>query len=96
MQLQLQIQFEVSKEEKKAWEETKMYHWQDFQDYTLRRMFKKYTMLGVSILPDDKYKSLMKSVSDMESNYATAKVCSFTNDTKCDLALEPGKFAEKV
>lgn len=59
-------------------------------------MFKKYTMLGVSILPDDKYKLLMKSVSDMESNYATAKVCSFTNATKCDLALEPGKNTEKV
>lgn len=68
-----------------------MYRWQDFQDVTLRRMFKKYSQLGVAALPDDKYKLLMKSVSGMESNYATSKICSYKNPTKCDLALEPGK-----
>ncbi|XP_061377584.1 angiotensin-converting enzyme-like isoform X1 [Danaus plexippus] len=85
----IQVQLELSKQEKQAWEETKMYRWQDFQDFSLRRMFKKYSQLGVSALPDDKYKLLMQSVSDMESNYATAKICSFKNETKCDLALEP-------
>lgn len=95
LQLQLQTHLEISKLEKQAWEETKMYRWQDFQDKTLRRMFKKYTVLGASILPDDKYKLLMKSVSDMEANYATAKVCSYTNASKCDLSLEPGKIAEQ-
>lgn len=33
-----------------------MYLWQDYQDFTLRRMFKKYSELGVSALPEDKYK----------------------------------------
>lgn len=36
----------------------------------------------------------MKAVSGMESNYATAKVCSFKDATKCDLALEPGENYE--
>ncbi|XP_073942653.1 angiotensin-converting enzyme-like isoform X3 [Choristoneura fumiferana] len=85
----IQLQLEISKQEKAAWEDTKMYRWQDFQDVTLRRMFKKYSQLGVAALPDDKYKLLMKSVSGMESNYATSKICSYKNPTKCDLALEP-------
>ncbi|XP_061711504.1 angiotensin-converting enzyme-like isoform X2 [Cydia pomonella] len=85
----IQTQLEISKLEKLAWEETKMYKWQDFQDVTLRRMFKKYSQLGVAALPDDKYKMLMKSVSDMESNYATSKICSYKDATKCDLSLEP-------
>lgn len=54
-------------------------------------MFKKYTQLGVSALPDDKYKQLIMTISDMESNYATSKICSYKNASKCDLALEPGK-----
>ncbi|CAH0729159.1 unnamed protein product, partial [Brenthis ino] len=85
----IQVQLELSKQEKQAWEETKMYKWQDFQDFSLRRMFKKYTQLGVSALPDDKYKLLMQCVSGMESNYATSKICDYKNATKCDLALEP-------
>ncbi|KAI5646416.1 angiotensin-converting enzyme domain-containing protein [Phthorimaea operculella] len=85
----LQIQLELSKLEKKAWEETKMFKWQEFQDVSLRRMFKKYSQLGTSALPDDKYKLLMKTVSDMEANYATSKICDFRNKTKCDLSLEP-------
>ncbi|XP_059056708.1 angiotensin-converting enzyme-like isoform X1 [Achroia grisella] len=85
----IQLRLELSKLEKQAWEETKMYKWQIFQDNSLKRMFKKYCELGVSALPDDKYKQLMKSVSGMESNYATSKICSFKNETKCDLSLEP-------
>lgn len=53
-------------------------------------MFKKYSQLGVSALPDNKYKLLMQCVSGMESNYATSKICDYKNATKCDLALEPG------
>lgn len=68
-----------------------MYKWQDFQDFTLRRMFKKYSQLGVSALDNDKYSKLMRLVTGMESNYATAKVCSYKDSKKCNLALEPGK-----
>lgn len=85
----ISTRLELSKQEKQAWEETKMYKWQEFQDFTLRRMFKKYSQLGVSALSDDKYSKLMRSVSGMESNYATAKVCSFKDPKKCDLELEP-------
>ncbi|XP_063823940.1 angiotensin-converting enzyme-like isoform X6 [Ostrinia nubilalis] len=85
----IQIRLDISKQDKLAWEETKMYKWQGFQDNTLKRMFKKYSELGVAALPDDKYQQLMRSVSGMEANYATSKICSFKNSTKCDLALEP-------
>lgn len=67
-----------------------MYRWQDFQDFTLRRMFKKYSQLGVSALPDEKYKQLMQLVAGMESNYATAKICDYKDRSKCNLSLEPG------
>ncbi|GBP18262.1 Angiotensin-converting enzyme [Eumeta japonica] len=85
----IQIQLEISKQEKAAWGETKMFQWQDYQDYTLRRMFKKYSQLGVAALPDDKYEQLIKTISDMESNYATSKICAYGNPDKCDLELEP-------
>lgn len=89
--LQIEVQLELSQQEKQTWEETKMYKWQDFQDFSLRRMFKKYILLGVAALPKDKFKQLMLSISGMESNYATAKICAYKNATKCDLSLEPGK-----
>ncbi|KAL0882106.1 hypothetical protein ABMA27_000672 [Loxostege sticticalis] len=85
----IQIRLDISKQDKVAWEETKMYKWQGFQDNTLKRMFKKYSELGVAALPDDKYQQLMRSVSGMEANYATSKICSYKDNTKCDLALEP-------
>ncbi|XP_022825182.1 angiotensin-converting enzyme-like isoform X1 [Spodoptera litura] len=85
----IQARIEQSQQEKRAWEETKMYRWQDFQDFTLRRMFKKYSKLGVSALPDEKYKQLMKLIADMESNYATAKICEYKDRSKCNLSLEP-------
>lgn len=55
-------------------------------------MFKKYSELGIAALPEDKYKTMMRAVSGMESNYATAKICSYKNASKCDLSLEPGKW----
>ncbi|KAL4710799.1 hypothetical protein ACJJTC_009348 [Scirpophaga incertulas] len=85
----MQIRLELSQQEKAAWEETRMYKWQGFQDKELKRMFRKYNELGVSALDDEKYQQLMRAVSGMESNYATAKICSYKNRTKCDLELEP-------
>lgn len=85
----IELRLKLSKEEKQAWEETKMYKWQEFQDFSLRRMFKKYSQLGVSALNDEKYSKLMRYVSGMEANYATAKVCSYQDTKKCDLELEP-------
>lgn len=73
------------------------FHWQLFEDYDLRRQFQKYSILGTSALPEDKYKKLTAIIGDMQKIYSTAKVCSFTNTTKCDLALEPGiKHKESV
>lgn len=66
------------------------FHWQLFDDYDLRRQFKKYSILGTSALPEDKFKKLKATIGDMQKVYSTAKICSFKNNTKCDLALEPG------
>ena len=45
--------------------------------------------MGDSILPIDKFKQLQDSLSNMQTNYAKVKICSFEDNTKCDLSIEP-------
>lgn len=89
---QLAVQAQAAKETKEDWLETIKFRWQQFKDYDLHRQFKKYAVLGTSALPEDKLNKYNKIISDMEKIYSTAKVCDYKNKTKCDLALEPGKF----
>lgn len=89
--MQLNVSAEVAKETMEDWKETIKFHWQQFEDYDLRRQFQKYSVLGSAALPEDKYKKLKEIIGDMQKMYSTAKICSFSNKTKCDLALEPGK-----
>lgn len=89
---QIQVSLELAREEKIAWQETVTYNTADFQDYELKRKFEKYSLLGSSALPDDKFELLKKAISEMENNYARAKICDFFEPTKCDLSLEPGKL----
>lgn len=88
--LQLNVSAEAAKETKDDWMEVVKFHWQLFNDNDLRRQFQKYSTLGTSALPEDKYKKLTAIIGDMQKIYSTGKICSFTNSTKCDLALEPG------
>lgn len=67
----------------------KKYNFEQFKDENLKRQFKKLTKLGYAYLPDDKYKELLDARSSMKSNYATIKICSFKEPSKCDLQLEP-------
>ncbi|KAK4882077.1 hypothetical protein RN001_005396 [Aquatica leii] len=86
---QIRVSAEIAKEVKEDWKELTKFNYNTFIDYDLRRQFKKYSILGKAALPDDKYVKLEKIVSDMESAYATAKICSYHNKTDCSLSLEP-------
>lgn len=81
----------AAKDEKAIWQQVVGYDWKRFSDYSMKRQFSKYAVLGESALPEDKFKQFHKTISDMESIYSKAKVCDFKDAEKCDLALEPGK-----
>lgn len=55
----------------------------------MKRQLKGLTKLDYAYLPEDKYKQLLDALSAMENNYATIKICSYKEPTKCDLQLEP-------
>ncbi|CAH1187235.1 unnamed protein product [Phyllotreta striolata] len=85
----LAVSTEVANFQKEIWRQVNQYNWQQFSDYSLRRQFWYYSVIGEPALPEAKYKMLTKLVSDMESIYSTAKICELNNPNKCDLALEP-------
>ncbi|KAF2896393.1 hypothetical protein ILUMI_09782 [Ignelater luminosus] len=86
---QLEVSKQIAKENKEDWLQAIKYNWRSFKDPTLRRRFMKYSILGASALPEDKYVALQKIVDDMQAIYSTSKICDFKNPNKCDLSLEP-------
>ncbi|KAJ8978209.1 hypothetical protein NQ317_002029 [Molorchus minor] len=86
---QLSVAAQAAKSEKEIWQQVTQYDWSRFSDYSLKRQFQKYSILGSSALPEEKFKRLHKIVSDMEATYSKAKICSFHDPKDCDLALEP-------
>ncbi|XP_030751663.1 angiotensin-converting enzyme-like isoform X2 [Sitophilus oryzae] len=90
---QLAVAAEVAKNEKEAWQRVIQYNWKTFSDPSLKRQFQKYSVLGISALPEEKFKNLNKIVSDMEAIYSKAKICPFGAKTaeteECKLGLEP-------
>lgn len=66
-----------------------MLYYYDKDGYLVRCICIYYCNVDLLILY---FKVLMKAVSGMESNFATAKVCSYKDPTKCDLSLEPGEL----
>lgn len=91
----MNVSAQVAKETKDDWNEVTKFNWQQFNDNDLRRQFKKYSILGISALPENKYKKLKATIGDMQKIYSTAKICSFSNKTECNLALEPGNYVQK-
>ncbi|XP_062526234.1 angiotensin-converting enzyme-like isoform X1 [Bombyx mori] len=85
----LQVSLEVASETKEYWKETMSYLWHEFEDPDLKRMFKKYTELGTSALPEDLNQRLIVAINSMQSTYAKATICDYNNRTKCDLHVEP-------
>ncbi|CAH4035597.1 unnamed protein product [Pieris brassicae] len=86
----LQVSLEIAEEEKEYWKETMTYAWHEFYDDDLKRMFKKYSVLGTSALPEDLNQRLIQAISNMKSTYAKATICDFKDQSKCDLTIEPG------
>ncbi|XP_022119819.2 angiotensin-converting enzyme [Pieris rapae] len=86
----LQVSLEIAEEEKEYWKETMTYAWHEFYDDDLKRMFKKYSVLGTSALPEDLNQRLIQAISNMKSTYAKATICDFIDQSKCDLTIEPG------
>ncbi|KAG5891815.1 hypothetical protein JTB14_027777 [Gonioctena quinquepunctata] len=86
---ELEVASAAAKEEKETWQSVIQYDWNRFSDYSLKRQFRFYSVLGQAALPEDKFKRLREIISDMEGIYAKAKICDFKDDKKCDLALEP-------
>lgn len=83
---------EIAEEEKENWKETMSYLWNEFDDPDLKRMFQKYSELGTSALPEDLNQRLIQAINNMQSNYAKATICDYSDRSKCDLHVEPGMF----
>ncbi|KAM8715398.1 hypothetical protein ACLKA7_002448 [Drosophila subpalustris] len=56
---------------------------------SIRRQAIMLQDLGADALDESDYLELKNAISAMQSNYATATVCSYTNRTNCSLDLEP-------
>ncbi|XP_059056714.1 angiotensin-converting enzyme-like [Achroia grisella] len=88
-ELMLQVSLEIAEEEKEYWKETMSYLWHEYEDPDLKRMFKKYSELGTSALPEDLNQRLLTAISNMQSIYAKATICDYKDRNKCDLHVEP-------
>lgn len=60
--------------QKKMWKEVNKYRWDDFKDPLLKRQFKKFSVLGMAALPDDKRSRLDEVVAEMQKIYSTTKL----------------------
>jgi len=63
--------------------------WRNFQDPDLLRKFREITVLGVAALSEEKLEEINQVTVNMEKIYSTAKICSYHNETQCDLSLNP-------
>ncbi|ENN80010.1 hypothetical protein YQE_03557, partial [Dendroctonus ponderosae] len=89
----LAVSSEVARNVKEAWQRVIRFNWQRFSDYSLRRQFQKYSVLGVAALPEEKVKQLETIISDMQAIYSKAKICPNgqkpEDGAECTLSLEP-------
>ncbi|ENN74047.1 hypothetical protein YQE_09338, partial [Dendroctonus ponderosae] len=89
----LAVSSEVARNVKEAWQRVIQFNWQRFSDYSLRRQFQKYSVLGVAALPEEKFKQLETIISDMQAIYSKAKICPNgqkpEDGAECTLSLEP-------
>lgn len=85
----LNVSSEAARVTKSIWQEVIKFPWRGLKDENTKRLFSKLSVLGTAALPEDLFQEYEKIISDMENIYATAKICDYTNRTKCDLALEP-------
>lgn len=58
---QLKISLESAQYSKSQWLEATSYAWKTFQDPTMVRWFKSLSLLGLGVLPEEKYKEVSQS-----------------------------------
>lgn len=66
------------------------FRFKTYKDEDLKRQLTKLNKLGYAILSSQKFKQINDALNSMQSNYAKVRICSYKNQTKCDLQLEPG------
>ncbi|ODN05348.1 Angiotensin-converting enzyme [Orchesella cincta] len=76
---------------KNTWDSIRKYDWRSFKDPIIQRQFKLLSVLGMSILPEEKLRKYNAVKQAMESTYSVAKICSYQERSRCNLTLEPGK-----
>uniref|UniRef100_A0A0K8R9M6 Putative dipeptidyl peptidase/kininase n=1 Tax=Ixodes ricinus TaxID=34613 RepID=A0A0K8R9M6_IXORI len=79
--------------EKEVWKNVTQFKWTGFKDEETRTIFRRLSVLGTAILPEDKQTELVKIISDMDSNHEGGKICPFVRKTntsdECNVPLEP-------
>ncbi|XP_058820823.1 angiotensin-converting enzyme-like [Topomyia yanbarensis] len=70
-------------------QDVRQHDYQSFRDEDLKRRIKKLAKLDYAALPENQFKELFAAVASMESNYAKAKICSYKDESNCNLALDP-------
>ena len=84
-----QTQIEAANFDKSIAETLMLFDWHKFTDVDLKRKIKKLSDLGDAILPIERFKALQNAISDMQTNFAEAKFCSYDNENNCNISLEP-------
>ncbi|KAM7313591.1 angiotensin-converting enzyme-like [Ixodes scapularis] len=79
--------------EKEVWKNATQFKWTGFKDEETRTIFRRLSVLGTAILPEDERTELVKIISDMDSNHGGGKICPFVRKTntsdECNVPLEP-------
>ncbi|CAN8014742.1 unnamed protein product, partial [Ixodes persulcatus] len=79
--------------EKEVWKNATRFKWTGFKDEETRTIFRRLSVLGTAILPEDEQTELVKIISDMDSNHGGGKICPFVRKTntsdECNVPLEP-------
>ncbi|XP_037517553.1 angiotensin-converting enzyme [Rhipicephalus sanguineus] len=83
----------MSRLNKEIWKNVTKFKWTTFKDEQTRTIFKRTSVLGSAILPDDEKRELVQIIADMSQNHASAKICPFkrncTSAEKCNIPLDP-------
>lgn len=84
---------EINRLNKEVWKNITKFRWTTFKDEKTRTVFKRNSILGAALLPDEENKELVQLIADMTENHASAKICPFKHNTEspseCNVPLEP-------
>lgn len=80
---------QIAKETREDWLKTVKVDWKIFKDFDIRRQYKEYSILNMQALTEDKFLEFTNVLTEMETLYSTAKICSYYDQNKCDLTLQP-------